>query len=568
MATIAAGASTAVTVAVGTYLEGTGAGTAIIGRAAVVEPLTAGDAWQVGPFDRATLVSITAGSAITYTVKDNMRDPSEADKLPLATVSAVQTLVSGAGSLYPILATFPGLLAFWDFSEPRAPFVSKAGRAGAVALYQGTNTNGTVARVTKSTGGPLGHSVVFNGTSDFLIAPAATVGALNIGAAGGREVFVLAFVKRTGALTGNADFVAGIWQEDDTDPRRQYGLFCDLGTYGGAGRVCMHISKTGGASPGIIYSRDYSANGLEALNPNQWKCISGRYDGTDIRSYVEGRFEPYASYTESSTPTIGDGRTLAKNPYVFPDGLNSASADFTVGACKLSSGFSNWFAGEIAALLVMDAAPTLAQVVAIQEAVMQDASGALGIALSAITVPGACSVLYDVSCYRGGTAIDDTASNSGVFQATRNATDGNYYVLRNTTPTGAGFLAVGNVQEGLTADNLNTASIEMAVANTGDAARLAIRIDSTWYATEATYTNTNAAASGADWTNAETKTITFAKTAANWRDLTVTPGSALTLAGAARGTDLPSGAITGFGVYVAATPTAAMRFRNIKFKRL
>jgi hypothetical protein len=99
MPTINAGASTALTVAVGTYLEGTGAGMAVIGPAAVVEPLTAGDAWQVGPFDRATLVSITAGSAITYTVKDNMRDPSEADKLPVASVAAMQALVSGAVKL-------------------------------------------------------------------------------------------------------------------------------------------------------------------------------------------------------------------------------------------------------------------------------------------------------------------------------------------------------------------------------------------------------------------------------------------------------------------------------------
>lgn len=107
MPTINAGASTAVTVAVGTYLEGTGAGMAVIGPAAVVEPLTAGDAWQVGPFDRATLVSITAGSPITYTVRDNMRDPSEADKLPVASVASLQALVSQDGILPRADTEFP-----------------------------------------------------------------------------------------------------------------------------------------------------------------------------------------------------------------------------------------------------------------------------------------------------------------------------------------------------------------------------------------------------------------------------------------------------------------------------
>lgn len=97
MPIINAGASTAVTVAVGTYLEGTGAGTAILGRAAVVEPLTAGDAWQIGPFDVATSVSLSAFTALTYDAKDVMQDPSAADKFSRATSAALQSLVSGAG---------------------------------------------------------------------------------------------------------------------------------------------------------------------------------------------------------------------------------------------------------------------------------------------------------------------------------------------------------------------------------------------------------------------------------------------------------------------------------------
>ena len=93
MPTINAGVSTAVTVAVGTYLNGTGAGQAVIGAAGVVDPLTAGDAWQIGPFDRATVVSITAFGAIEYEVVN-----------PAADAAALQSLVSGAGNPTDLLA--------------------------------------------------------------------------------------------------------------------------------------------------------------------------------------------------------------------------------------------------------------------------------------------------------------------------------------------------------------------------------------------------------------------------------------------------------------------------------
>ncbi len=166
MPTINAGASTAVTVAVGTYLEGTGAGMAVIGPAAVVEPLTAGDAWQVGPFDRATLVSITAGSLITYTVRDNMRDPSEADKLPLASVAAMQALVSDAGNVPALLeliegVTDPAVFASAEVADP-VTGTPQAVTPPAGATYcriSYLRTGGTVV-------GKVAH-IAFNATSTY-----------------------------------------------------------------------------------------------------------------------------------------------------------------------------------------------------------------------------------------------------------------------------------------------------------------------------------------------------------------------------------------------------------------
>lgn len=58
----------------------------------------------------------------------------------------------------------------------------------------------------------------------------------------------------------NTGFLGGIWQENNNDPRRQYGLFVDLPVYGGSEQVAGHVSFEGGATTGYPYSRDYSAN--------------------------------------------------------------------------------------------------------------------------------------------------------------------------------------------------------------------------------------------------------------------------------------------------------------------
>ena len=105
----------------------------------------------------------------------------------------------------------------------------------------------------------------------------------------------------------------------------------------------------------------------------------------------------------------------------------------------------------------------------------------------------------------------------------------------------------------------------MANADIGDTVRFAIKIDDAWYATDATYVATQASASGSDWSLADTHSITFAQTAANWRDVTLTVGSTLTLAGSARGSDLPDGEITGFGIYSPAVPAGNVRVRNFEF---
>lgn len=83
------------------------------------------------------------------------------------------------------------------------------------------------------------------------------------------------------------------------------------------------------------------------------------------------------------------------------------------------------------------------------------------------------------------------------------------------------------------------------VSNALTSQRLVLQIGGNWYATDASYTNvitTTFAAQAVQYS------VTFAPTAAMWRDLTVTPGTALTLAGSARSLNLPAGAIQNFGI--------------------
>ena len=112
MPTINAGASAAVSLPAGDVMTGTGAGSATYGIGGF-QALVAGDAWQIGPFDKAVSVSLSASSAITYAVGDLISGPTTPADFGLSAsqVSAVQALVSEAGNITTAaLATTTGTL--------------------------------------------------------------------------------------------------------------------------------------------------------------------------------------------------------------------------------------------------------------------------------------------------------------------------------------------------------------------------------------------------------------------------------------------------------------------------
>ncbi len=85
-----------------------------------------------------------------------------------------------------------------------------------------------------------------------------------------------------------------------------------------------------------------------------------------------------------------------------------------------------------------------------------------------------------------------------------------------------------------------------------DFVRIAVRIGSDWFATDEAYgvTSSSFTLREFEWTTA----------AAAWRDLTFEPGTALSVASSARTSDLPSGSVDAFGLFIDPNATNAVRF--------
>jgi hypothetical protein len=249
--------------------------------------------------------------------------------------------------LHHRITSMDGLVALWDFSEEEGT-VRKGKGKGGFDLVE------AVSPMPRINEGPVsGFSTAFNGVN-YLTMPNSKTGALNI-YGDNRGVTVMAWVKWTGEQTG---FVAGMWNEHEGGGKRQYGLFVSLPYYNGKDQVCGHISKTGKPTAPFPYSIDYSAS-PQKIPLNEWVCVAFTYDGKNIRSFLNGKFESRES--ELIDHTIGfegypNGLTQVKNPYHYPDGIGNNGSDFTIGAVSLKRGIGNLFKGLIGGVAVYDRA--------------------------------------------------------------------------------------------------------------------------------------------------------------------------------------------------------------------
>ncbi len=234
-------------------------------------------------------------------------------------------------------------IAFWDFSKYGG---------GTIKSECGKYSLEAVGDITTSQEGPVsGKSVVLDGKS-YLKIPYEKTGRLNVKT---NAVTVAAWVKWSGKGIG---FVGGMWNETQDGGLRQYGLFVSLPHYNGANQVCGHISKTGKATPPFPYSIDYSASPQE-VPPNKWTFVAFTYDGSYIRSYLNGKFisRPVELIDHTKGfPGFPEGLRQSKNPYFFPFGIGDNGSDFTVGAVMLKNGMGNFFTGKIGSLSVYDRA--------------------------------------------------------------------------------------------------------------------------------------------------------------------------------------------------------------------
>lgn len=257
----------------------------------------------------------------------------------------------------------PNLVALWDFSE--APGQARLAHNGLYALQERGSSPSTPTTVQRVGGGPIsGYAAQLTGEEFFSLARAQS-GALNITGSG--KLTVIAWVKRqpkvgftsaNGNAENSAEFIAGMWNERDVT--RQYGLYVNLPFYGGGNQVCGHVSVDGGPTPGYPFSRDYSAN-VTPVPTGQWSTIAFTYDGTWVKSYLNGVFEARPTFTDNL------GHTYSKNPYYYPQGLYDGlgpkgGADFTVGAVTWDGFIHNRFVGLIGGVAVFDRALSDAEI--------------------------------------------------------------------------------------------------------------------------------------------------------------------------------------------------------------
>lgn len=386
-------------------------------------------------------------------------------------------------------------VAFWDFKEKEAPYRATHGREE-FPLKDGNLKTHTVEA------GPFGRSLV-TGNQKYLIIPNTEVGALNV-ATRGNEVTVVAWIYRE---SSDIEFIAGMWQEDNNDPRRQYGLFVHLPLYDGSQQVCGHVSKSGGPTPGYPYAIEYSAS-LRTVPQRVWQTIGFTYDGQQIISYLQG----YA-----------DQRPV-KNPLFFSDGLNTANvSDFTVGGTRLTNGMTHFMDGMIGGVAVFDRAlnahemmeihrTTLGQsslVWSIPPNVFSDKNKSLEESAGGKSYTGskalrtALTVLLDESTpfyKRWGYPVITTVLNGAGYLFTR-GTEVN-------VPYQDPKVGVLPVPDGIAFSTVTRMEAVIGNQFLGYPVYLVVIVDGVWYVHSEGLSNKVAMPSSADWTNSETLSVT------------------------------------------------------------
>lgn len=225
-----------------------------------------------------------------------------------------------------------GLISFWDFQEADGEEYAAKGPYP----YRLRAMNGAVGRADD---GLFGRFAARLSDGGWLSVPRRDCPALNIHGPEAK-LTVAAWLRRAEIKSSGCEFVAGIWNE--TNRKRQYGLFLNLRIWDSAEQVCGHVSAAGGPTPGYKYCMT-SSIGATPVSKGEWHFVAFTYDGAESRAYLDGRLD----------------RRETWNPYAYPDGLfdgGEDGADFTVGAVDRSGEIGNFYNGLLGGLAVFNRA--------------------------------------------------------------------------------------------------------------------------------------------------------------------------------------------------------------------
>jgi len=224
------------------------------------------------------------------------------------------------------------LVCFWDFNEdPGKDRISNSDYP-----YQLKEGNGKIARQEEGIFG--NHSAVIEEGQWFYI-PRAECPELNISGKDAK-ITVVAWIKRERKSYNQCEAIAGMW--DETNLKRQYCLFLNLGIWDSKDQVCGHISGTGGPTEGFKYCMD-AAIGNTIVPYGEWICVGITYNGEEATAYLNGQLD----YREKL------------NPYKYDLGIfdpGESGGDFTVGAVDRFNEMGNCFVGQIGGLAVYNRA--------------------------------------------------------------------------------------------------------------------------------------------------------------------------------------------------------------------
>ncbi|HWF51159.1 MAG TPA: LamG-like jellyroll fold domain-containing protein [Solirubrobacteraceae bacterium] len=186
------------------------------------------------------------------------------------------------------------VVGLWHFDEGAADFTADS---------SGLGNNGTLIGGVNWTTGVTGSALTFDGTTGEVNVPASP-------ALAPANITVQAWVKRPGS-PGTFRYV--IDKGYNGCVAGSYGLYT-----GPTGGLFFYVSTPG--DPTYVLSPDATSN---AVWDNQWHLVTGTYDGTALRIYVDG--QQVGSGTSLNTP-ISYG--LPNNDLYFGSYLGCAGLDY------------------------------------------------------------------------------------------------------------------------------------------------------------------------------------------------------------------------------------------------